>query len=86
MQEEVNARNKNVIIIGGSGSGKTRFYVKPQLMPGIISLVLLVAAGIAGVVLFRRYRRNAEEPEDDYSENMEGDGLPTVNEDEEFLE
>ena len=26
------ARNKNVIIIGGSGSGKTRFYVKPQLM------------------------------------------------------
>ena len=55
-------------------------------IPGIISLVLLVAAGIAGVVLFRRYRRNAEEPEDDYSENMEGDGLPTVNEDEEFLE
>ena len=55
-------------------------------IPGIISLVLLVAAGIAGVVLFRRYRRHAEEPEDDYSENMEGDGLPTVNEDEEFLE
>ncbi|MCR4907461.1 MAG: type IV secretory system conjugative DNA transfer family protein [Lachnospiraceae bacterium] len=27
-----NARNKNVIVIGGSGSGKTRFYVKPQLM------------------------------------------------------
>ena len=26
------ARNKNVEIIGGSGSGKTRFYVKPQLM------------------------------------------------------
>lgn len=26
------ARNRNVIIIGGSGSGKTRFYVKPQLM------------------------------------------------------
>lgn len=26
------ARNKNVIIIGGSGSGKTRFYVKPNLM------------------------------------------------------
>lgn len=24
------ARNKNVIIIGGSGSGKTRFYVKPS--------------------------------------------------------
>ena len=26
------ARNKNVIVLGGSGSGKTRFYVKPQLM------------------------------------------------------
>lgn len=26
------ARNKNVMIVGGSGSGKTRFYVKPQLM------------------------------------------------------
>ena len=26
------ARNKNVIVIGGSGSGKTRYYVKPQLM------------------------------------------------------
>lgn len=26
------ARNKNVIVIGGSGSGKTRFFVKPQLM------------------------------------------------------
>ena len=55
-------------------------------IPGIISLALLIAGGIAGVVLFRRYRRDAEEPEDDYSENMEGDGLPTVNEDEEFLE
>ena len=27
-----NARNKNVLVIGGSGSGKTRFYVKPNLM------------------------------------------------------
>lgn len=26
------ARNKNVIVIGSSGSGKTRFYLKPQLM------------------------------------------------------
>ncbi len=26
------ARNKNVVVIGGSGSGKTRFYVKPNLM------------------------------------------------------
>ena len=26
------ARNKNVLVVGGSGSGKTRFYVKPNLM------------------------------------------------------
>ena len=26
------ARNKNVLIIGGSGSGKTRFWLKPNLM------------------------------------------------------
>ncbi|MCD7740676.1 MAG: type IV secretory system conjugative DNA transfer family protein [Ruminococcus sp.] len=26
------ARNKNVLIIGGSGSGKTRFFIKPNLM------------------------------------------------------
>ncbi len=27
-----NARNKNVLVIGGSGSGKTRFWLKPNLM------------------------------------------------------
>ncbi|MBQ6089859.1 MAG: type IV secretory system conjugative DNA transfer family protein [Lachnospiraceae bacterium] len=27
-----NARNKNIVAVGGSGSGKTRFFVKPQLM------------------------------------------------------
>ena len=26
------ARNKNILVIGGSGSGKTRFYVKTNLM------------------------------------------------------
>lgn len=26
------ARNQNVLVVGGSGSGKTRFYVKPNLM------------------------------------------------------
>lgn len=26
------ARNKNVLVVGGSGSGKTRFYIKPNLM------------------------------------------------------
>ena len=27
-----NARNKNILVVGGSGSGKTRFFVKPNLM------------------------------------------------------
>ncbi|HGL8785045.1 TPA: type IV secretory system conjugative DNA transfer family protein, partial [Streptococcus suis] len=26
------ARNKNILVVGGSGSGKTRFFVKPNLM------------------------------------------------------
>ena len=39
------ARNKNVLVIGGSGSGKTRFFVKPNIMQCIsqdypVSLVL----------------------------------------------
>ena len=27
-----NARNKNILVVGGSGSGKTRFFLKPNLM------------------------------------------------------
>lgn len=27
-----NARNKNVLIVGGSGSGKTRFFIKPNIL------------------------------------------------------
>ena len=27
-----NSRNKNVLVVGGSGSGKTRFFIKPNLM------------------------------------------------------
>ena len=26
------ARNKNIVVVGGSGSGKTRFFVKPNIM------------------------------------------------------
>lgn len=26
------ARNKNVLIVGGSGSGKTRYWLKPNLL------------------------------------------------------
>lgn len=34
------ARNKNVLIVGGSGSGKTRFWIKPNLMQLHSSYVL----------------------------------------------
>ncbi len=36
------ARNKNVMVIGGSGSGKTRFYVKPNLMQMHSSYIVYV--------------------------------------------
>ena len=35
-----NARNKNVLVIGGSGSGKTRFWLKPNLLQMICSYVV----------------------------------------------
>lgn len=44
------ARNKNVIIIGGSGSGKTRFYVKPNIMQ-MTENVSLVVTDPKGTIL-----------------------------------
>ncbi len=35
-----NARNKNVLVVGGSGSGKTRFFIKPQLLQAHSSYVI----------------------------------------------
>ena len=35
-----NARNQNVLIVGGSGSGKTRFWIKPNLLQMHSSYVL----------------------------------------------
>lgn len=40
------ARNKNVLVIGGSGSGKTRFYVKPNLMQMHSSYVVTDSKGM----------------------------------------
>ena len=34
------ARNKNVLVIGGSGSGKTRFFVKPNLLQAHSSYIV----------------------------------------------
>ena len=39
------ARNKNILVIGGSGSGKTRFFVKPNLMQMHSSYVVIDPKG-----------------------------------------
>ena len=38
-----NARNKNILVIGGSGSGKTRFFCKPNIMQLHSSYVICVS-------------------------------------------
>lgn len=43
------ARNKNILVIGGSGSGKTRFFVKPNLMQMHSSYVTTDPKGYIGV-------------------------------------
>ena len=42
-----NARNKNVLVVGGSGSGKTRFFIKPNLMQMHSSYVITDPKGSA---------------------------------------
>lgn len=41
-----NARNKNVLVVGGSGSGKTRFFVKPNLLQMHSSYVVTDPKGL----------------------------------------
>ncbi|KKI51916.1 type IV secretion system protein VirD4 [Christensenella hongkongensis] len=38
-------RNLNVLVVGGSGAGKTRFYAKPNIMQGNTSFVVLDCKG-----------------------------------------
>ena len=40
------ARNKNILIVGGSGSGKTRFFLKPNLMQMHSSYVITDPKGV----------------------------------------
>ncbi len=40
-----NARNKNILVIGGSGSGKTRFFCKPNIMQLHSSYVITAPNG-----------------------------------------
>lgn len=54
-----NARNKNVLIIGGSGSGKTRFWLKPNLLQMHSSYVILMKRHThRSMALPNRYSRN----------------------------
>ena len=52
------ARNKNVLVIGGSGSGKTRFYVKPNLMQMHSSYVVTDPKGTVLVECGRMLSKN----------------------------
>lgn len=45
-KEPKHARNANVLVIGGSGSGKTRFFIKPNLLQGHSSYVCTDPKGI----------------------------------------
>ena len=54
------ARNKNVLIIGGSGSGKTRFWIKPNLLQAHSSYVVTdpkseLIASCANMLLKQKY-------------------------------
>ena len=52
------ARNKNVLVIGGSGSGKTRFFVKPNLLQCHSSYVVTDPKGSIVVECGRLLLRN----------------------------
>ena len=56
-----NARNKNVLVVGGSGSGKTRFFIKPNMLQLHSSYVLTDPKGtvineIGNVFVRENYR------------------------------
>ena len=52
------ARNKNILVIGGSGSGKTRFFVKPNLMQMHSSYVVTDPKGTVLVECGKMLLRN----------------------------
>ena len=57
-----NARNKNVLVIGGSGSGKTRFWLKPNLMQMHSSYVVTDPKGTILVECGKMLQRGAPKP------------------------
>lgn len=54
------ARNKNILVIGGSGSGKTRFFVKPNLMQMHSSYVVTDPKGTVLVECGRMLQRGRQ--------------------------
>ena len=52
------ARNKNVLVVGGSGSGKTRFFIKPNLMQMHSSYVVTDPKGTVLLETGRLLERN----------------------------
>ena len=55
------ARNKNVLVVGGSGSGKTRFFVKPNLMQMHSSYVVTDPKGTVLVECGKMLEKNGYE-------------------------
>ena len=56
-----NARNKNVLIVGGSGSGKTRFWLKPNLLQMHSSYVVTDPKGTIVLECGKALERNGYE-------------------------
>ena len=67
-----NARNKNVLVVGGSGSGKTRFFIKPNLMQMHSSYVVTDPKGTVLVECGKMLQRGTPK--------LDKDGKPMRNE------
>ena len=67
-----NARNKNVLVVGGSGSGKTRFFIKPILMQMHSSYVVTDPKGTVLVECGKMLQRGTPK--------LDKDGKPVRNE------
>ena len=66
------ARNKNVLVVGGSGSGKTRFFIKPNLMQMHSSYVVTDPKGTVLVECGKMLQRGTPK--------LDKDGKPVRNE------
>lgn len=73
------ARNKNILVIGGSGSGKTRFFVKPNLMQMHSSYVVTDPKGTVlvecGKMLQRGRVKRDENGKIEYRQDKDGNLL-----------